>query len=208
MKAKLRIAVQNQGRLMVPSLEFLKNMGLEFDIDERKLSIPCKNANIEILLVRCSDILTYVERKVADFGIVGENVLYEKDCRLAVLQKLEFGKCSLVIAVPKNSLIKSAEDLEGERIATSYPHLLKRYLQKNQINASIIEIKGSVEVTPQLNLADAICDITQTGKTLEANGLKIIDIILKSQAILIAGPELIKESKNYEKILSTKIRQS
>lgn len=210
MKRKLCIAIQNKGRLMEPSLKFLKDKGLKFDDsvfyeDERKLCVECFGSEFELLFVRCNDIPTYIERGAADFGIVGENLLYEKCCKLPVLQKLDFGICSLVIAVPENSEICSAEDLNGERIATSYPYSLKQYLQKKKINAAIIEIQGSVEIAPKLNLADAICDITQTGKTLKSNGLKIIDTVLNSQAVLISSPEFVKEAKNYEKILFTKI---
>lgn len=150
---------------------------------------------VEPILVRNSDIPVYVDSGVADFGIVGENVLFEQECRLPVITKLGFGKCSLVIAAPKK-----IKDLSEERIATSYPNTLKKYLRKNKINASIIKINGSVEICPRLGLCDAICDITQSGKTLRENRLKVIEKIMNSQAVLIGSPFLSEEkAKVFEK---------
>ena len=193
MKRKLRIAIQNKGRLMEACTEYLKSMGLKFRKNDGELLVPCKNADIEILFVRCSDIPIYVEKNIADFGILGENVLCERRSDLSIVQKLGFGKCSLIIAVPKYSSLKSIEDLEDERIATSYPYTLKKYLRKNKVNASIVEIKGSVELAPSLNLADAVCDITQTGGTLKQNNLRIIDSVLQSEAVLVGGPSVSKQ---------------
>jgi len=124
-----------------------------------------------------------VNSGVADFGIVGENVLIEQECRLPVIKKLGFGKCSLIIAAPE-----MLKDLSEERIATSYPNTLKKYLRKNRINASIIKINGSVEICPGLGLSDAVCDITQTGQTLKENNLKVVEKILDSQAVLVSSP--------------------
>jgi len=155
---------------------------------------------VETLLVRNSDIPVYVECGVADFGIVGKNVLFELECRLPVIAKLGFGKCSLVIAAPKK-----IKDLSEERIATSYPNTLKKYLRKNGINASITKINGSVEICPKLGLCDAICDITQTGKTLKENNLTVIEKIMDSQAVLISSPFVSKEqAKNFEKLITNK----
>lgn len=192
MNRKIRIAVQNSGRLMQPSLEFLRSLGLEFEPCERALLCSCKNTDIEILFVRNGDIPVYVNRNVADFGIVGENVLYENQFSLPVIKKLGFGICSLVIAAPKLSTIKTPDDLEGERIATSYSYSLQQYLKQKKVTASIINVRGSVESTPALGVADAICDITQTGETLEKNSLRIIDTLLESQAVLVASSEITK----------------
>lgn len=183
MNPKIRIAIQNKGRLMAPSLNFLRSIGLEFDVNGNIIT-NCKNANVELIFVRCNDIPTYLQQKAADFGIVGENVIYEKNSKFIVLKRLNFGECSLVIAAPEKIKIN---DLEGERIATSYPRSLKKYLKKKKINAAIIEIQGSVEAAPSLNLADAICDIKQTGRTLTENGLKEIETVLNSQAILVGS---------------------
>lgn len=207
MNPKLRIAVQNKGRLMQPSLDFLKEIGLKFELREQLLVMPCVNADIEILFVRCGDIPAYVEQNVADFAIIGENVLYEKQSDLEILERLSFGICSLVIAVPNDSNLTNVKELEGERIATSYPFSLKKFLGKKAINAAIIEIKGSVEIAPTLDLADAVCDITQTGRTLNENGLRIIDKVLDSQACLICSPQISNQKRLYEEILSEKIRR-
>ena len=167
----LKIAIQNKGRLNKPSLQFLKSLGLKLPENGRKLMNKCKKTGIEVLYSRSGDIPEYVSRGVADFGIVGQNVLIEKGLKVKQIKPLGFGQCKLVIAVPKQSKIQSIKDLEGERIATSYPKTLRRYLEKNQINAAIITIGGSVEAAPSLNLADAICDLTQTGTTLKDNKL-------------------------------------
>lgn len=192
MKTKIRIAVQKKGRMQAQSLKFLKSLGLQFEKNGKKLIIPCKNAGVELLFVRNSDIPEYVKGEVADFGIVGENILREKNYKLEIIRKLGFGKCSLVIAAPKKFT-----SLEDERIATSYPNSLKSYLKTKKTNASIIEIKGSVEIAPSLNLADAICDITQTGKTLRENGLFRIEKIMDSQAVLIKSPGISEEKLTY-----------
>lgn len=183
----LRIAIQNKGRLKAESVKFLKSFGINITDTERGLIGKCADKNAEILYVRHGDIPRYVENGVADFGIVGENVIYEKKFSIKKIRALGFGKCTLVIAVPKNSKIKTISDLEGERIATSYPNSLKKFLKENKINASIIEIQGSVEIAPLLGLADAICDITQTGKTLDENGLKRIIDVFESKALLIGN---------------------
>ncbi len=185
---KTKIAVQKSGRLAEPSLNFLCSVGLKFKRNRRNLVTPCENCDVEILHLRDDDIPEYVCRSVVDFGIVGENVLYEKNVNVNVIQKLGFCPCSLVVAVPKGSQIRTLGDLEGERIATSYPRLVARFLEEKGINAAIITIRGSVEVTPGLNLADAICDITQTGRTLEDHDLSPLVTVLESQAVLVESP--------------------
>lgn len=204
MKRKWRIAVQNQGRMRAPALEFLRRRGVDFN-ESDALVIPCDNTDLEIIFVRNGDIPTYVEKGAADFGIVGENVLFEQDSKLPVVERLGFCRCSLVLAVPEQSGLRCLEDLEGERIATSYPNSLKKYLREKRINAAVIEINGSVEIAPGLNLADAICDITQTGKTLEENGLKVLGTVLESEAVLVSSFHL---TQNHEKVLFSKIGQA
>lgn len=185
----ITIAVQKEGRLKIPSLEFLKSVGLEFSQNNgRKLLVLCPNAGAEILYVRHSDIPQYVQNGAADFGVIGRNLLYENDFKVKKIKKLNFGKCRLVIAAPISSTISKAEELEGERIATSYPNSLRKFLQKQKINAAIIEIKGSVEAAPTLGLADAICDLTQTGNSLKENNLKPIATLFRSEAMLIESP--------------------
>lgn len=188
---KIKFAIQNNGRLTKPSIEYLNSCGLKFSLNKannRKLIIPCPKNNLDILLIRSGDIPGYIQEGIIDFGITGENVIYEKKSKVKVLKKLGFAFCSLVIAVPKNSQIKKLTDLNGERIATSYPTLLKDFLNKNGINAAIMEISGSVEATPALGLTDAICDITQSGKTLKDNSLLPLVTVMESQAVLITNP--------------------
>jgi ATP phosphoribosyltransferase len=186
----LRIAIQKNGRLKYPSLEYISSLGLVFETEDmdKQMIVGCLNNEIELLFVRNSDIPEYVKSGVADFGIVGENVLYERGDDLSIVKELGFGKCNLVIASLADSCIKTVADLHDERIATSYPNSLKRFLVETSINASLVVINGSVEITPALNLVDAICDITQTGYTLRQNNLTPIAIVLESQAVLITSP--------------------
>lgn len=195
----LRIAIQKKGRMRQPSLGYLKSLDIKIPGPSSSMIQKCQNADLEILYVRNSDIPIYVQYGVADFGIVGQNVLIEGSYRFPKLKKLEFGKCSLILAAPQ-----SKQDLQGERIATSYPNSLKKYLKDQKIQASIVNIKGAVEISPTLNLSDAICDITQTGNTLKENNLKIIDKIFDSQACLISN--LTTNNPNYEEILRSTIR--
>lgn len=198
----IRIAIQSKGRLAEESINFLTSLGLLFNPNGRNYISKCNDLGIEILFLRDDDIPEYIEGGVADFGIVGENVLFEKEAEVVILKKLGFGRCSLVIAVPENSPIKNLTDLEGERIATSYPNLLRAFLKKEKINTAIIPIKGSAEIAPSLNLADAICDLTQTGQTLKENQLKPLETILESQAVLIQTPYPKQNLKQYELLLT------
>jgi len=185
---RTQIAIQKSGRLTDGSVKFLSSRGLRFQRNGRNLITPCDGAPCDVLHLRDDDIPEYVCRSVVDFGIVGENVLYERNVHVRLLKRLGFSPCSLVIAVPQDSSIKVPEDLEGERIATSHPRLLTRFLRERQINAAIITIRGAVEVTPQLNLADAVCDITQTGTTLREHALVPLTTVFESQAVLIESP--------------------
>lgn len=197
---KVRIAIQKNGRLREASLLFLKSIGLKFDLENNGRYIaPCFNKNLEILLVRNIDIPEYVKNGAADFGIAGQNVLYERKDKIKVLRKLGFGNCKLIIAVPRDGQIKTLRDLDGERIATSYPYSLKKFLGGRGLNASVITIKGSVEIAPEIGLADAICDITQTGKTLREHQLRVLATIMKSEAVLIG-----KETSKLKDIINIK----
>lgn len=201
---KIRIAIQSRGRLTAPSLDYLQSLKLLFNHNGRALITPCKNAPVDLLHLRDDDIPEYVSRGVADFGIVGENILLEKKSRAKILHRLGFGACSLVIAVPKNSPIQSVSELEGERIATTYPCILSDYLKERKIYAAIIPIRGSVEITPRLNLADAVCDLTQSGKTLKANQLVSLATILHSEAVLIESPNSKKEKQVFLKRITSR----
>lgn len=184
---RLKIAIQKKGRLSEASLNFLSSLGLKFTPNGHYLIQKCENKDIDLILLRDDDIPEYVSRGVADFAIIGENVFLEKQFNATVIRELNFAKCRLEIAIPKDSSIKTLSDLEGERIATTYPRLLKEYLKQNGINCAIIPISGSVEIAPELNLADAICDVVQTGNTLKAHALKPLVTILESKALLITN---------------------
>lgn len=198
---KIRIAIQKNGRLCEASLLYLKTVGLKFNLENSgRYIVPCFNKDLDLLLVRNSDIPEYVKNGVADFGIVGRNVLYEHKEKFKVLCKLGFGLCKLIIAVPSDGSIKTVRDLGGERIATSYPSSLKKFLAERRINASVITINGSVEIAPEIGLADAVCDITQTGNTLKQYGLKPIVAILESEAVLIESPFENKKKAEFKKM--------
>jgi ATP phosphoribosyltransferase len=190
MEKRLRIAIQKSGRLNENSIKILKEAGIEFDNGLNKLKAEAFNFPLEVFFLRDDDIPQYVEDGVADIGIVGENVVLEKNKELKVIDRLGFGKCRLSIAIPKEQKYKSIADLNGKRIATSYSTILSKYLKKNKITAEIHEISGSVEIAPGIGLADAICDLVSSGSTLFTNGLKEVEVILKSEAVLVANKKL------------------
>jgi ATP phosphoribosyltransferase len=192
METKLKIAIQKSGRLNEGSIKLLKEAGIEFDNGLNKLKATAFNFPLEVFFLRDDDIPQYVEDGVADIGIVGENVVLEKNKKVNIIEKLGFGKCRLSIAIPKEQKYKSLNDLNGQRIATSYSVIVSKYLKKNKVNAEIHEISGSVEIAPGIGLANAICDLVSSGSTLFANGLKEVEVILKSEAVLIANNELKK----------------
>jgi len=182
----LKIAIQKSGRLNEKSVQLLKNCGLDFENYKSSLITSVSNFNLEILFLRDDDIPGYVEEGIADLGIVGENVIDETESNVSYLQRLGFGKCTLKLAIPRDSKISDLKDLNGKSIATSYPVILKNFLEEYKINADIQTISGSVEIAPGLGLSDAICDIVSTGGTLKSNGLKPFADVRKSEAILIA----------------------
>lgn len=198
MNNKLKIAIQKSGRLNPASMAFLNSLGLTFVPNGSALTQECTNFDLSILLVRDDDIPEFVSRGVADFGIVGQNVFMEGTANAETIMPLPFGMCRLAIAAPESSDIRKPEDLEGERIATTYPRILRKYLKQRDINAAIIPLTGSVEIAPELNLADAICDLVQTGTTLKAHKLAPIAIVMESQAVLIEKPF---PNQNKEKFL-------
>ncbi|MFA5792468.1 MAG: ATP phosphoribosyltransferase [Candidatus Gracilibacteria bacterium] len=188
--SRIKIAIQKSGRLRAESINFLQSRGLVFDEESNNLIIPCEGREIDIISIRDDDIPEYIFRGAVDFGIVGKNVIVENDIPVFGLENLNFGICNLTVAVPENSDIQTIGDLNGMRIATSYPRILSQFLQKNRIHAAIIQIRGATEITPKLNLADAICDLVQTGRTLKENQIKELLTIMQSQAVLIgAKPE-------------------
>ncbi len=190
MEQIIRIAVQKSGRLSEDSLGLIKECGIKFYNGTGKLKSTSTNFPIEFLFLRDDDIPGYVADGVADLGIVGENELVEKDKSVNTLKKLGFSKCRLSLAIPKGQQYQGVSYFEGKNIATSYPKILKDYLKKQGINASIHEISGSVEIAPSIGLAEGICDIVSSGSTLMMNGLKEVEEIFKSEAVLIANQEL------------------
>jgi len=186
----LKIAIQKSGRLNEKSVQLLKNCGLQFDNYKSSLITTVSNFSLEILFLRDDDIPGYVESGIADLGIVGENVIDESQAKVHYVQRLGFGKCTLKLAIAKDSSMQQLSDLKGKSIATSYPNILNGFLKENNIEAEIHEISGSVEIAPGLGLSDAICDIVSTGGTLKNNGLKPFADVRTSEAILISRPEL------------------
>lgn len=196
----LKIAIQKSGRLNEKSVQLLKNCGLDFENYKSSLITTVSNFNLEILFLRDDDIPGYVEEGIADLGIVGENVIDETQSKVNYLQRLGFGKCTLKLAVPKDSSIEDLKDLNSKSIATSYPVILKSFLDEYKIEAEIQTISGSVEIAPGLGLSDAICDIVSTGGTLKSNGLKPFADVRKSEAILI-GRDGLEENEILSELL-------
>lgn len=196
----LKIAIQKSGRLNEKSVQLLKNCGLDFENYKSSLITTASNFNLEILFLRDDDIPGYVEQGIADLGIVGENVIDETQAQVNYLQRLGFGKCSLKIAIPRDSSIRELKDLNGKSIATSYPVILQSFLDEHDIKADIQIISGSVEIAPGLGLSDAICDIVSTGGTLKSNGLKAFADVRKSEAILI-GRDGLEDNQTVAELL-------
>lgn len=190
MSESLKIAVQKSGRLYEGSMKLLKECGIEISNGNNQLRVIATNFPVEIFFLRDDDIPEYVQDAVADIGFVGENVVKEKNKEVDTIENLGFGKCRLSIAIPKTDTIQSLNDLNGKKIATSYPFILSSFLKERNIAASIHEISGSVEIAPRIGLADAICDLVSSGSTLFTNELKEIETILNSEAILICNKKL------------------
>ncbi len=192
----LKIAVQKSGRLYEDSIRLLKECGIELNNGNKQLKAAAFNFPIEVFFLRDDDIPQYVYDGVADIGIVGENVLLETAKDIELVYRLGFGKCRLSVAVPKAMQYNGASDLNGLKIATTYSTILQKYLTSNNIDAEIHEISGSVEIAPGIGLADAICDLVSSGSTLFTNGLKEVEVVLKSEAVLTANKKLSAETKD------------
>ena len=189
----IRLAVQKSGRLNLESLKILDDCGISIDNGKDQLKASARNFPMEVFFLRNSDIPQYIRDGVVDLAIIGENLLVEKGADLQVLEKLGFSKCKVSIAVPKELKFKGLKDLEGKRIATSYPNTVKIFLNENNINADLHIINGSVEIAPNIGLADAICDIVSSGSTLFKNNLKEVVEISKSQAVLVQANSLASD---------------
>jgi len=191
----LKIAVQKSGRLNEDSLKILKEIGISIDNGKDQLKASARNFPLEVFYLRNGDIPQYLRDGVVDAAIIGENVLLEKGDDITIVEKLGFSKCRVSIAVPKSSDAKSLKDLEGKKIATSYPNTVNQFLAKNDVNANLHIINGSVEIAPNIGLADGICDIVSSGSTLFKNGLKEIEVLLKSEAVLATSPKISNENQ-------------
>ena len=214
----LKIAIQKAGRLYDESVKLLRDCGIDLKNSENKLKTEADNFPMEIYFLRDDDIPQYVEDAVADIGIVGENVVYEKNKKIDVVEQLGFGKCRLSVAVGRMEKYAGVSDLMGKKIATTYPFLVRKFLETHQVEAEIHEISGSVEIAPGIGLADAIVDLVSSGSTLFMNGLREVSTVLHSQAVLIRNKNLggsqlqilekflfrvraVKKARNYKYIL-------
>ncbi|MBL6990858.1 MAG: ATP phosphoribosyltransferase [Bacteriovoracaceae bacterium] len=186
----LRCVIQKSGRLNEASINLLRNCGVQVELSSRKLKTGCNGFPMEFLFVRDDDIPSYVENGAADIGIVGENVVVEENKDIEIIQRLGFSKCRLSIAVPRDFDYRGVEDLQNKTIATSYPHVVEQFLSENNVDCTVSTINGSVEIAPNIELADVICDLVSTGSTLVANGLKEVQVILNSEAVLVARKDL------------------
>jgi len=187
---KLRIAVQKSGRLNEDSLKLLKDCGISVDNGKDQLKATTRNFPMEVFYLRNGDIPQYLRDNVVDIAIIGENVLVEKGDEINVVEKLGFSKCRVSLAVPKDVTYNSVKDLEGKRIATSYPNTVKKYLAEKGVTADLHVINGSVEIAPNIGLADAICDIVSSGSTLFKNNLKEVEEMQVSEAVLAVSSNL------------------
>ena len=191
----IKVAIQKSGRLSEDSLKLFKECGIKINNGERKLKAIASNFPIEFLYLRDDDIPGYVEDGVADLGIIGQNVLIESARSIKEIKSLGFSKCRLSLAVPKEVHYSDVTYFEGKSIATSYPVLLGQYLIEKGVKADIHEISGSVEIAPGIGLAEGICDIVSSGSTLLSNGLKEVDVVMRSEAVMVANQDLTDEKE-------------
>ena len=193
--SKLKIAIQKSGRLNEDSMKILKDVGISIDNGKDQLKASAKNFPLEVFYLRNGDIPQYLKDGVVDVAIIGENVLVEKGQDITVAEKLGFSSCKVSVAIPKGKSYNSIKDLDGKRIATSYPNTVNQFLKDNNVKANLHIINGSVEIAPNIGLADAIVDIVSSGSTLFKNNLKEVEVILKSEAVLAVSPQISSENQ-------------
>ena len=203
---KLKIAIQKNGRLADGSTDLLRKCGIRFSNGYGKLRAEAADYPLEIYFLRDDDIPDYVADGVADIGVIGENVLAENPKPVDALERLGFGRCRLSLAVPKVQPYHDISDIAGRRIATSYPNILRAFLNERKVDADIHEISGSVEIAPSIGLADAVCDLVSSGSTLFSNGLREVETVLQSEAVLIARRDLVDEQRSILEKLLFRIR--
>lgn len=195
MEEKIRIAIQKSGRLNQESLQLLKDAGISIDNGTDQLKASARDFPLEVFYLRNGDIPQYLRDGVVDIAILGENTLIEKGQDLPIIERLGFSKCKVSLAIPKNDSYKSVKDFEGKRIATSYPNTVRKYLEEKGVTSDLHIINGSVEIAPNIGLADAICDIVSSGSTLFKNNLKEVEVMLTSEAVLTVSPTITSERK-------------
>ncbi len=203
---KIKIAIQKSGRLNEDSLRILKDCGISIDNGKDQLKASSRNFPMEVFYLRNGDIPQYLRDGVVDIAIIGENVLIEKGEDITVAEKLGFSKCKVSLAIPKSIGYTSVKYFEGKRIATSYPNTLNNYLAEKGVTADLHIINGSVEIAPNIGLADAICDIVSSGSTLFKNNLKEVEVMLKSEAVLAVSPKIALEQKKLLEKLQFRIQ--
>ncbi|MAM22800.1 ATP phosphoribosyltransferase [Croceibacter atlanticus] len=202
----IKIAIQKSGRLNEDSLQILKDCGISIDNGKDQLKASARNFPLEVFYLRNGDIPQYLRDGVVDIAIIGENVLIEKGEDIAIAEKLGFSKCKVSLAIPKEKDYNGISDFQGKRIATSYPNTVQQYLNKHNIEADLHIINGSVEIAPNIGLADAICDIVSSGSTLFKNNLKEVEVMLKSEAVLAVSPKITDEAKETLEKLQFRMR--
>ncbi|EAP86162.1 ATP phosphoribosyltransferase [Croceibacter atlanticus] len=202
----IKIAIQKSGRLNEDSLQILKDCGISIDNGKDQLKASARNFPLEVFYLRNGDIPQYLRDGVVDIAIIGENVLIEKGEDIAIAEKLGFSKCKVSLAIPKEKDYNGISDFQGKRIATSYPNTVQQYLNKHNIEADLHIINGSVEIAPNIGLADAICDIVSSGSTLFKNNLKEVEVMLKSEAVLAVSPKITNEAKETLEKLQFRMR--
>ena len=202
----LKLAIQKSGRLYEDSVGLLKSCSIGVSNGGGRLRVVATHFPLEVFFLRDDDIPQYVEDGVADCGIVGENVVFEKNKAVNIEEPLGFGRCRLSLALPKAANYDGVASLQGARIATSYPHILGEFLRKNKVAADLHELSGSVEIAPGIGLADCICDLVSTGSTLISNGLREVETVLESQAVMVASQNLTTEKRQVLDKLLFRIR--
>ncbi|SHI38494.1 ATP phosphoribosyltransferase [Aquimarina spongiae] len=204
--SKIKIAIQKSGRLNEDSVKILKDCGISIDNGKDQLKAQTRNFPMEVMFLRNGDIPQYLRDGVVDIAIIGENVLIEKGQDISIAERLNFSKCKVSLAVPKEFEYNSIQDLDGKKIATSYPNTVNQFLAQKGITAELHQISGSVEIAPNIGLADAICDIVSSGSTLFKNNLKEVEVMLTSEAVLAVSPKISEESKKILEKLQFRIQ--
>ncbi len=204
--SKIKIAIQKNGRLHDESIKILKDCGISVENGKEQLKAEARDFPMEVMFLRNGDIPQYLRDGVVDLAIIGENILIEKGQDLTIAERLNFSKCKVSLAVAKDFNYTSVKDLDGKKIATSYPNTLKYYLADKNISYEIHQISGSVEIAPNIGLADAICDIVSSGSTLFKNNLKEVEVMLTSEAVLAVSPKIKPEAQKILRTLQFRIQ--